>query len=178
MWKKTEPEEPQHLHQQQPPPQPQTAAPARPPAQPGKERAMIGPSIEIKGDLSGGEDLHVEGRIEGKIDLKRHNVSIGKSGRVRADIVGKIITVEGEVHGNLFGEDQIILRHSSTVRGNLTAPRVTLEDGSNFKGSIDMIPKEGSPSPAVADNRSAAPSKPVITTTAAQPSVGGPKLGS
>jgi cytoskeletal protein CcmA (bactofilin family) len=80
--------------------------------------------------------------LRGKIELRKHNVGIGKNGRVAADIFGKVITVEGEVHGNLYGEEQIVLRHSSTVRGNLTAPRVTLEDGSNFKGSIDMTPKE------------------------------------
>lgn len=104
---------------------------------------MIGPSIEIQGELTGGEDLLIEGRVDGKVDLRGHNVNIGKNGRVTADVFGKTITVEGQVNGNLFGDDQIILRQSSTVRGNLTAPRVSLEDGSNFKGSIDMTPKEG-----------------------------------
>lgn len=103
---------------------------------------MIGPSIEIQGELTGGEDLLIEGRVDGKVDLRGHNVNIGKNGRVTADVFGKTITVEGQVNGNLFGDDQIILRQSSTVRGNLTAPRVSLEDGSNFKGSIDMTPKE------------------------------------
>jgi cytoskeletal protein CcmA (bactofilin family) len=137
---------------------------------------MIGPSIEIKGDLSGGEDLHVEGRVEGKIDLRRHNVSIGKSGRVHADIFGKVITVDGEVQGNLFGEEQIILRHSSTVRGNLTAPRVMLEDGSNFKGSIDMTPKESAATGPQAKPPAVAP-KPVPTTGGVTPPVVGPKTG-
>ena len=103
---------------------------------------MIGPTILVKGDLSGEEDLLIEGRVEGKIELKKHNVTVGKNGRVKADVYGKIITIEGEVHGNLYGEDQLVLRQSSTVRGNIVAPRVTLEDGANFKGSIDMSPKE------------------------------------
>ncbi len=141
MWKKSEPET------TVPQPQPQPVAPPRAPAQTTSQRALIGPSIEIKGDLTGGEDLQVEGRVEGKIDLRRHNVTIGKSGRVHADIYGKVITVDGEVLGNLFGEEQIILRQSSTVRGNLTAPRVMLEDGSNFKGSIDMTAKESGAAP-------------------------------
>src|SRR4051812_9724359 len=64
------------------------------------ERATIGPSIIIKGDLSGDEDLVIEGRVEGKVDLKQHNVTVGRSGRVKADIVGKVVTVEGEVDGN------------------------------------------------------------------------------
>jgi len=138
MWKKPEPENPQPQPLASAPP----AAPLRNTAAPAKERAVIGASIEIKGDLHGGEDLYIEGRVEGKVDLKRHNVSIGKNGRVLADLYGRVITVEGEVQGNLYGEEQIVLRQSSTVRGNLTAPRVSLEDGANFKGSIDMSPKE------------------------------------
>jgi cytoskeletal protein CcmA (bactofilin family) len=107
-----------------------------------KEHALIGSTILIKGDLSGEEDLLIEGRVEGKIELRKHNVTVGKNGRVKADVYGKIITIEGEVHGNLYGDDQLVLRHSSTVRGNIVAPRVILEDGANFKGSIDMSPKE------------------------------------
>jgi cytoskeletal protein CcmA (bactofilin family) len=107
---------------------------------------MIGQSICIKGDLSGQEDLIIEGRVEGKIELRQHNVTVGKNGKVEADIYGKTITIEGEVHGNLYGEEQLVLRQTSTVRGNITAPRVSLEDGSNFKGSIDMSPKETSDS--------------------------------
>ena len=103
---------------------------------------MIGPSICIKGDLSGQEDVIIEGSVEGKIELRQHNVTVGKKGKVKADIYGKTITIEGEVQGNLYAEEQLVLRQTSTVRGNITAPRVSLEDGSNFKGSIDMSPKE------------------------------------
>lgn len=111
-------------------------------------RATIGPSIFIKGDLTGEEDLVIEGRVEGKVDLKQNNVTIGKNGRVRADIFGRVVTVEGEVDGNVFAREQAVLRQSGAVRGNLTAPRVTLEDGSRFKGSIDMEPKDGAGRPA------------------------------
>jgi cytoskeletal protein CcmA (bactofilin family) len=106
------------------------------------ERATIGASIIIKGDLSGGEDLVIEGRVEGKVDLKQHNVTVGRNGRVKADIFGKVITIEGEVDGNVFAQEQAILRQSGAIRGNITAPRVVLEDGSRFKGTIDMEPKE------------------------------------
>ncbi|MFH1574927.1 MAG: polymer-forming cytoskeletal protein [Acidobacteriota bacterium] len=134
---------------------------------------MIGPSIEIKGDMVGGEDLHIEGRVEGKIDLRRNNVSIGKNGRVQADVYGRVISVEGEVQGNLHGDEQIILKQSSTVRGNLTAPRVSLEDGSNFKGSIDMTPKQdaGKSALGLETRAPAAAPKP-------QPPSGGPPAGS
>ena len=126
-----------------PPPPPSLAA-APPPAaaqQPPKERAAIGSSISIIGDLSGDEDLVVYGRVDGKVDLAQHAVTIGKAGRVKADVFGKTISVEGEVHGNLYASEQIVLRKSGSVHGNLTAPRVTLEDGCKFKGSIDMDPQ-------------------------------------
>lgn len=140
VWKKPD-ENPSH-------PEP-AAAPPRPAAPPADARradratATIGPSIFIKGDLSGDEDLVIEGRVEGKIDLKQHNVTIGKNGRVRADVFGNTVIVEGEVDGNLFAQQQAILRQSGAVRGNITAPRVMLEDGSRFRGSIDMESKEG-----------------------------------
>ena len=103
---------------------------------------MIGPTILIKGDLTGEEDLIIDGRVEGRVELRKHNITVGKNGRVKADLYGKVITVEGEVHGNLYGDEQLVLRQSSTVRGNILAPRVVLEDGANFKGSIDMSPKD------------------------------------
>ena len=129
MWKKTESEETQ---------QSSSSEPKRNPGPATKEPAIIGSSIFIRGDVTGSEDLMIHGRVEGKIDLKQHNVTVGKNGRVKADIVGKIISIEGEVEGNVYGEDKIIIRRSGTIRGNITAPRVNLEDGSKFKGSIDM----------------------------------------
>lgn len=173
IWKKPENEDPVASTQPQPqtksaPSAPSTPSPA--PAQRGtvserKERALIGPTIQIKGDLTGSEDLWIEGRIEGKIDLKQHNAMVGKSGFVKADIYGKTISVLGEVHGNLYAEDQVVLRQASTVRGNLLAPRVMLEDGANFKGSIDMtsgIPQEKKDSSPVP---SSGPQKPLIVGT-------------
>ena len=106
------------------------------------ERATIGPSIFIKGDLTGDEDLVIEGRVEGKVDLKQNNVTIGKNGRVKADVYGQVVIVEGEVDGHVFAGEQAILRQAGAIRGNITAPRVVLEDGSRFKGSIDMEAKD------------------------------------
>jgi cytoskeletal protein CcmA (bactofilin family) len=142
IWKKSEADEASTQTQSQPQTPPPPSSRNLP--QSTKERALIGPSIEIKGNLSGGEDLHIEGRIDGKIELQQKSVTVGKSGRVNADIVGRVIVVMGEVNGNIYGEEQIVLRQSCTVHGNLLAPRVTLEDGAKFKGSIDMAPKAGS----------------------------------
>ena len=144
-WKRDDSPNPQPEPQSPPRPLPTTttatAAPSSPAPEPPRrsgDRATIGPSIFIKGDLAGEEDLVIEGRVEGKVDLKQHNVTIGKNGRVKADVFGRIVTVEGEVDGNVFAAEQAVLRQSGAVRGNITSPRVTLEDGSRFKGSIDM----------------------------------------
>ncbi|HEX5760705.1 MAG TPA: polymer-forming cytoskeletal protein, partial [Thermoanaerobaculia bacterium] len=124
------------------PPPAATAAPASTAPASRGERATIGPSIFIKGDLAGEEDLIIEGRVEGRVDLRQHNLTVGKNGRVKADLVGRMVVVEGEVDGNVFAEEQAVVRTSGLVRGNITSPRVTLEDGSRFKGSIDMETKE------------------------------------
>ena len=104
--------------------------------------AMIGSSIVIKGTVTGDEDLLIEGKVEGTIDLKSNVVSVGQSGRVSADINAKIVNIEGEVTGDISGNEKVVISKSGNVRGNIVAPRVTLEDGAIFKGSIDMDPGE------------------------------------
>jgi cytoskeletal protein CcmA (bactofilin family) len=112
--------------------------------------AGIGPSITIVGDVSGEEDLTILGKVEGKILLPKHSVTIGHGGRVKADIQAKFVSVAGEVHGNLVAGEQIVIRKTATMLGNLTAPRVGLEDGCRFRGSVEMeAPREASrPEPA------------------------------
>ena len=116
---------------------------------------MIGPTIIITGTVSGDEDLHVEGKVEGTIDLKAHVLSVGSSGRVTADINAKIVNIDGEVAGDITGNEKVVISKSGNVRGNIVAPRVTLEDGAIFKGSIDM-----DPGGTVAKKAPAAPEKP------------------
>ncbi len=104
---------------------------------------MIGSSIVIKGTVTGDEDLTIEGKVEGTIDLKSNVVSVGPSGRVKADITAKIVNIEGEVAGDISGNEKVVISKSGNVKGNIVAPRVTLEDGAIFKGSIDMDPGDG-----------------------------------
>ena len=99
---------------------------------------IIGPSISIKGEITGEGDLMVQGQVEGTIDFKNGNVSIGRTGCIKADIKGKSITIEGEVEGNLLGEKKIVLRPSGRVRGDMRAPAINLEEGAKFKGNIAM----------------------------------------
>jgi len=100
--------------------------------------AVIGPSITVKGDVSGDEDLVVLGTIQGTINLAKHNVTIGPSGKVKADVRGKMVIVEGEVDGDLKAQEQIVLRNTARVEGSISAPRVALEDGAVFRGGIEM----------------------------------------
>jgi cytoskeletal protein CcmA (bactofilin family) len=166
---------PQPEPQIQPRPLPTAAAPApqapEPPRRTG-ERATIGPSIFIKGDLAGEEDLVIEGRVEGKVDLKQHNVTIGKNGRVKADVFGRVVTVEGEVDGNVYAQEQAVLRQSGAVRGNITSPRVTLEDGSRFKGSIDMDSSRAGGPGAVKAAEGQAANRPAVANAGAAANAG------
>jgi cytoskeletal protein CcmA (bactofilin family) len=104
--------------------------------------ATIGPSISIHGDVTGDEDLLIEGRVDGSVTLDLHSVTVGGQGRVKANITGRIITIEGEVDGDLTAQEQIILRSSSRVAGDLRSPRVVLEDGANFRGLVDMSARQ------------------------------------
>jgi len=100
-------------------------------------KTIIGSNVKVKGEISGKEDLTVHGQVEGIIDFKKGQVIVGKTGNVNADVYGKIITIEGTVKGSLFGEEMIVLQPSGVVRGNMTAPRVKVEDGAKFKGNVD-----------------------------------------
>ena len=102
----------------------------------------IGTSICIKGDVTGNEDLIIQGHVEGTINLKGHNVTINKSAKVKANIEANQIIVEGELSGDMNGDEKVIIRETGNVYGNIIAPRVTLEDGALFKGSIEMAPRQ------------------------------------
>ena len=103
--------------------------------------AAIGASIRIKGDVTGDENLIIQGHVEGTITLQGHNVTISQSGKVRANIIANQIIVEGELEGDMNGDEKVVIRDTGNVRGNIVAPRVTLEDGAMFKGSIEMEPR-------------------------------------
>jgi cytoskeletal protein CcmA (bactofilin family) len=102
------------------------------------EVAVIGRSIEINGDVRGNEDLRIEGDVSGTVELRNSNLTIGKEGKVRADVYAKAITVDGTTEGDLYASERIIVHVSANVRGNITAPKVGIEEGAKFKGSIEM----------------------------------------
>jgi cytoskeletal protein CcmA (bactofilin family) len=136
MWNKRDEEPSRPSMSSSAAPLPAAPAPAPVPGE-RREAAGIGPSIRIVGDVSGDEDLTILGKVEGKIALPKHSVTIGHGGRVKADIHAKFVSVAGEVHGNLVAAE-IVIRKTATMLGNLTAPRVGLEDGCRFRGSVEM----------------------------------------
>lgn len=112
-----------------------------------EEPASIGKSIVINGELSGSEDLTIEGQVDGKIELRNHVLTIGSNGRITAQVAAKSIIVLGHVTGNLIATEKVDIRESGSVEGDIVAPRVAIADGSHFRGSIDMQRKEPPASP-------------------------------
>ena len=135
MWKKEETPRPPTAP---PSPRPDPGPVQRNPRPPAASTPMVGQKIRLKGEITGEEDLLIEGQVEGSVVLRSHAVTIGEEGEVKASIVGRTITVKGSVKGNLTAGEQIVLHSSATVEGDLTAPRVMMEDGATFRGGIDM----------------------------------------
>jgi cytoskeletal protein CcmA (bactofilin family) len=121
-------------------PRPESSTAARP-SSAGREHAMIGASIHIDGDLRGEEDLLIEGEVNGTVQLKNNSLTIGPQGKVRADVYAQSIIVDGFMEGDLYGSERVAIRKSAQVRGNVTSPRVSLEEGAKFKGAIEMDPQ-------------------------------------
>ena len=125
-----------------------------------REVAVIGPSIHIDGDLRGEEDLLIEGEVNGTVQLKNNSLTIGPQGKIRADVYAHSIYVDGYMEGDLYGSERVHIRKSAQVRGNVTSPRVSLEDGAKFKGSIEMDPQAAQ---GAAANRGMAVNKPALS---------------
>jgi cytoskeletal protein CcmA (bactofilin family) len=132
-----------------------------------RDAAVIGPSIHIDGDVRGEEDLLIEGEVSGTVQLKNNSLTIGPNGKVHADVYAHSIYVDGHLEGDLFGSERVNIRKSATVRGNITSPRVSLEDGAKFKGAIEMDPQAGQN--RVAQPKTAAPQPQVAPKPVAQP---------
>jgi cytoskeletal protein CcmA (bactofilin family) len=103
-----------------------------------REAAVIGPSIQINGDLTGEEDLIIQGKVNGTIQLREKSLTVGAQGQVDANVLAKSIIVEGKMNGDLYGSERVSIRKTGNVNGNIVSPKVSLEEGCQFKGSIDM----------------------------------------
>ena len=118
----------------------------------------IGKSIVVKGELSGNEDLRVEGRVEGKIDLNQNLLTVGESGKVKAQIFAKTVVIIGEVLGNVTAVEKVSIQEKGVVDGDISSPRVAIAEGAHFRGSIDMRRSESAKPAAAATAAGAASS--------------------
>ena len=140
--------------------------PPGPEAARSREAAVVGPSIHIDGTLKGEEDLVIEGRVTGTVELRDNALTIGNKGQLEATIYAHTVVVDGRVDGDIYGSERVSIRSSARVQGNVTAPRISLEDGAHFRGAIEMDPQ--AVEAAVGSRRS---------STAAQDSGGSQKAG-
>ena len=125
------------------------------------KRITFGESIHINGDLTGNEDLMIDGKLDGKIFLKDHKLTIGQNGHIEAEIQAKEVVVAGNLLGNITASYKVEVATTGSMRGDISAPQVILADGASFRGSIDMEPKStaqrdatspASPSPSDRDS--------------------------
>jgi cytoskeletal protein CcmA (bactofilin family) len=103
-----------------------------------RDKVNIGKSVVIKGELSGSEDLTIEGNVEGKIELRDNILTIGPNGKIRAEVFAKAVVVLGEVVGNVTASEKVDIRDNGSVDGDITSPRVAIAEGAHFRGSVDM----------------------------------------
>jgi len=100
--------------------------------------ATLGSSVCVTGELRGSEDLLIDGRVEGRIDLPDHTLTIGPHGHIRAEIVANVVTVFGTVVAGVTARDKIDIRKGGSVEGPLSCPCIAIEDGAHFRGRVDM----------------------------------------
>ena len=107
--------------------------------------ATIGQSIIFKGEMTGDEDLEIDGQVEGNVDLKNHQLTIGPNGILKAEVIAKSIIVIGKVTGNLVATERIEVQATGMVEGDVRAPRLNVQEGAVLNGGIDMTPSGTSP---------------------------------
>lgn len=127
-----------------------------PEAGPRTGLSNIGQSVSIQGELSAQEDINVDGRVEGTITLKGHNLTVGPTGCIRAEIHARSVVVKGSVVGNIAAEGRVQVVATGSVEGDILASRVVLEEGARFKGNIEMGSDPADPSEQLAQASEAA----------------------
>jgi cytoskeletal protein CcmA (bactofilin family) len=107
------------------------------------EMAHIGKSVVIKGELSGSEDLYIDGQVEGAIELKGNRLTLGPNGRVKANVNARSLVIQGRLEGNVRATDRVDLKQSAVVLGDIATQRISIEEGAFFKGGVDIQREAG-----------------------------------
>jgi cytoskeletal protein CcmA (bactofilin family) len=101
------------------------------------DKTILGPTLEVEGEIEGDEDLVIQGRVQGKI-VSRKSLTVDESGKVDATVTANSMTVAGKLSGNVQASDKVEIRKDGTMIGDIKAPRVIIADGAKFKGYIEM----------------------------------------
>jgi cytoskeletal protein CcmA (bactofilin family) len=117
--------------------------------------ATLGATIKVKGDISGDENLLIEGQVDGSVNLASHELTVGKTGKVHADLIAKVIRIDGEVHGDIAGKEKVIVSSTSNIKGNIVTPKMTLEEGAALK--VPLISTQATPTATPLLHRSKPP---------------------
>jgi cytoskeletal protein CcmA (bactofilin family) len=139
---------------------------------PPEGMANIGKSVVIKGELSGSEDLYLDGQVDGSIELAGNRLTVGPNGRVKANVNARSAVVQGRLEGNVRATDRVDLKHSAIVLGDIATQRISIEEGAYFKGGVDIqreAPKPQAVQPKT-DVKEAKPQAAVGTSAASSPS--------
>jgi cytoskeletal protein CcmA (bactofilin family) len=122
-----------------------SAEPVHRPAVTAGDQATIGKGLLVKGEITGTESLFVDGKVEGSINLPGNRVTVGRNGQVTASISAREIVILGKVRGNVAASDRVDIRAEGALTGDVTAARISIEDGAFFKGGIDIKKTEVKP---------------------------------
>jgi cytoskeletal protein CcmA (bactofilin family) len=142
-----------------PQPQPHAPSPHQAAAVPAEERrvvAWVGKSVVFRGDLISSEDMTIDGRVEGSIEVRSHHLTIGPNANIEADIAARLVTVFGKVSGSLAVEERVEIRQGATVEADLTCQTLAIQEGAYFCGKV-----------AMAGRQAAKPEKPAAEATSA-----------
>ena len=131
MWEKKDPYKPQ-------PAEDGTARGTLPGSSESGQLVNIGKSIVIKGELCGNEDLTIDGKVEGKVSLQDHNLTVGKHGQLQAELVAKRVIILGQVKGNVSASERVEILEGGRLEGDISSPRLSISDGAHFRGKVDM----------------------------------------
>ncbi len=114
--------------------------------------AQIGKSLKVRGEISGSEDVTIDGEVEGTVELKDNSLTIGPNGKVHANVTARSITVLGRLEGNVKAGERVEISKTGSLEGDLVTPRIVIEDGAVFRGSIDIL-KPGEQPQSVSSDR-------------------------